>query len=233
VKIASAELSIEDLVDHSSAAVLKLMTAEGSGSGFLVTNTGVVVTNAHLVGTGNEVTVKNLPQQQFNGKVVYRDPAFPHIEEHMRPSTRKGYGDIWRNHIRPRCADVWLKNVRAYDVQQSLDSIAKPSTLGRNSLKHIKTFISAVFKMAKQQGYFTGENPVRDTAISPKAPAPQTTYAYSLDEIQSMLPILPERAAVALAVAYAGLRRGEVQGLLWENYQDGQIRVTRSVWRAM
>lgn len=75
VRLASAELSIEDLVDHSSAAVLKLTTAEGWGSGFLVTDTGVVVTNAHVVGTGNEVAVKNLQQQQFNGKVVYRDPA--------------------------------------------------------------------------------------------------------------------------------------------------------------
>jgi hypothetical protein len=37
--------------------------------------------------------------------------------------------------------------------------------LGRNSLKHIKTFISAVFKLAKQQGYFIGENSVRDIAI--------------------------------------------------------------------
>jgi S1-C subfamily serine protease len=34
-----------------------------------------VVTNAHVVGTNAEVTAKNLQQQQFNGKVVYRDPS--------------------------------------------------------------------------------------------------------------------------------------------------------------
>ena len=75
MKFTGVELSIEDLVDHTSLAVLKLSTAEGWGSGFLVTNTGVVVTNAHVVGTNNDVTVKNLQQQQFNGKVVYRDSA--------------------------------------------------------------------------------------------------------------------------------------------------------------
>ena len=30
--------------------------------------------------------------------------------------------------------------------------------------------------------------------------------------------------------AFAGLRRGELQGMLWENYQDGFIRVTQAVW---
>jgi hypothetical protein len=75
VRLTSAEFSIEDLVDHSSSAVLKLSTPEASGSGFLVSSAGVVVTNAHVVGTNNEVVAKNLQQQQFNGKVVYRDPA--------------------------------------------------------------------------------------------------------------------------------------------------------------
>jgi S1-C subfamily serine protease len=75
VKLASAEVPIEDVVDQTSSAVLKLSSSEGSGSGFLITGSGVVVTNAHVVGTNSEVTAKNLRQQQFNGKVVYRDPA--------------------------------------------------------------------------------------------------------------------------------------------------------------
>ncbi len=75
VRLASADVPIEDLVDQTSSAVLKLSSSEGWGSGFLITGTGVVVTNAHVVGSNAEVTAKNLQQQQFNGKVVYRDQS--------------------------------------------------------------------------------------------------------------------------------------------------------------
>jgi integrase len=27
-----------------------------------------------------------------------------------------------------------------------------------------------------------------------------------------------------------GLRHGEIQGLLWENYRDGELYVSRSIW---
>jgi integrase len=30
--------------------------------------------------------------------------------------------------------------------------------------------------------------------------------------------------------AYTGLRRGELQGIQWENYQDNQINATRAIW---
>lgn len=156
---------------------------------------------------------------------------FPHIQQHKRPSTLKGYKDIWRNHAKAQGADVWLKDVRTFHVQGWLDAIAAPGTLGRNSLKHIKTFLSAVFKLAKQQGYYTGENPVRDTATSPKAAEPQETYAYELPGIQQMLSVMPEPAATIFAVAaFTGLRRGELQGLRWEDYQDGEVRVSRAIW---
>ncbi len=59
----------------------------------------------------------------------------------------------------------------------------------------------------------------------------QETYAYTLEEVQSILARLPEPAATAFAVAaYVGLRHGEIQGLLWENYQDGEMFVSRSIW---
>jgi integrase len=154
----------------------------------------------------------------------------PWIEEHKRPSTAKGYRDIWEDHLRPLCARAWLKDTRTYHVQGWLNHIGAEK-LSRNTLKHVKSVISGIFTLAKQQDYFQWENPARDTAINPKASEPKETYAYSLDEIQSILSLLPEPAATAFAVAaFMGLRHGEIQGLLWENYRDGELYVSRSIW---
>jgi Trypsin-like peptidase domain/PEGA domain len=68
-------LSVADVVDKTSQSVLRLSTSEGSGSGFLVTNEGVLVTNAHVIGSNSTVTATNLQKEQFNGTVVYKDPA--------------------------------------------------------------------------------------------------------------------------------------------------------------
>src|ERR1700733_9029824 len=47
----------------------------------------------------------------------------PWISEHKRPSTAKGYGDIWEDHLQPRCASVWLKDTRTYHVQSWLNQV--------------------------------------------------------------------------------------------------------------
>jgi integrase len=154
----------------------------------------------------------------------------PWTEEHKRPSTAKGYRDIWEDHLKPLCAVVWLKDARTYHVQGWLNQIGA-GKLSRNTLKHVKSVISGIFTLAKQQDYFQGENPARDSAVNPKAAEPQETYAYTLEEIQSILSLLPEPAATAFAVAgFMGLRHGEIQGLLWENYRDGEMYVSRSIW---
>jgi len=94
----------------------------------------------------------------------------------------------------------------------------------------MKAILSAIFSYAKQQGYFDGENPARNAAI-PDARAPKQTYAYNLDEIQSMLVVLPEPAATIVATAgYAGLREGELEGLRWEDYNGTELSIRRSIW---
>jgi integrase len=115
-------------------------------------------------------------------------------------------------------------------VQGWLNQIAA-GKLSRNTLKHVKSVISGIFTLAKQLDYFQGENPARDSSINPRAAEPQETYAYSLEEIQTILSLLAEPAATAFAVAaFMGLRHGEIQGLLWENYREGELFVSRSIW---
>jgi integrase len=167
---------------------------------------------------------------------------FLHVQQYKRASTMHGYKAIWNNHLKPLSADVWLKDVRTYHVQEWIDVIAKSGPvkrkaaansepISRNYLLRMKAFVSAAFKEARRQHYYLGENPARDVAVTPKAMAPKEGFAYSLDEIAAMLTVLPEPANTVFAVAaFAGLRRGEIMGLLWENYRDGELCVTRSIW---
>lgn len=59
----------------------------------------------------------------------------------------------------------------------------------------------------------------------------QETYAYTVEEINSMISLFPEPAATAFAIAaFAGLRRSEIEGLDWLDFHDGSLWVSRSIW---
>lgn len=178
------------------------------------------------------VNSRSIPAERIVTIVHFVEQVYlPWVEQHKRPSTHKGYKDIWEDHLKPLCAEEWLKNTRTYTVQGWLNEISKGGKLSRNSLRHIKSVISGIFTLAKQLDYFQGENPAHDTAIDPGAAEAQETYAYTLDEVRTILALLPEPAATAFAVAaFMGLRHGEIQGLLWENYRDGEMFVSRSIW---
>jgi integrase len=81
---------------------------------------------------------------------------------------------------------------------------------------------------AKNHCYINSENPVRDATIPP-APDGAETYAYSLEEISATLAVLPDPARTMVATAaFTGLRRSELQGLPWEGYGNGELKVLRS-----
>jgi serine protease Do len=47
--------------------------SQGMGSGFIVSNDGYIVTNAHVVDGASEVTVKLTDRREFTAKVVGSD----------------------------------------------------------------------------------------------------------------------------------------------------------------
>jgi integrase len=157
----------------------------------------------------------------------------PAMAGQRKASTARDYRNRWKRYLAPHCGKLWMREVKTHHVSAILKAIAREHDINITSLSHCKWLLSAVFIDAKNQGYFDGENPVVD-AILPNAKPKSETYAYSLDEVNRMLSFLPEPAATVVAVAaYTGLRKGEIQGLQWENYTGAELRVTRAIWNGI
>jgi integrase len=156
---------------------------------------------------------------------------FPNLETQKRASTVKGYRARWASQLKPRCASYRLRDFRTSDAQRILGDVARENPLLlRSTLHHLRSLLSAIFKHAIQQGYLNGPNPIREVGI-PNAPEGEDTYAYSLEEITRILLYLPQPAYTITALAaFTGLRRSELAGQLWENYDGDELRVTQSVW---
>jgi len=88
----SKELPIENIIDIANAAVVKLHDSGGWGTGFLITSTGVIATNHHVVEGHASISVGLSNGTQLFGRVVYTDrktdlalvkvegQGFPHLK---------------------------------------------------------------------------------------------------------------------------------------------------------
>ncbi len=65
--------SLADLIADIQAGVVQITTGSGSGSGFIVGADGLVVTNAHVVGSRARVGVWLTSGRRYNGDVLERD----------------------------------------------------------------------------------------------------------------------------------------------------------------
>lgn len=170
---------------------------------------------------------KNLALAEF-----VQTKFFPHIEPRRNPSTVHTHRVYWNRHFRPRCGNVMVRDFSTPDAQQVLDAIAREyPELKRQTLFRLKSLLSAILRLAVSQGYHPGNvNPVREVEV-PDAPDGEETIAYDLGSVMQMLNMLPEPARTAVAVAaFAGLRRGEIEGLVWEAYTGEELKVLSSVW---
>lgn len=70
-----AALPTEEVVRITSPAVLQLTDSGESGSGFLISDDGVAVTNAHVARGKSELRATTANGQSFQSKVVYVDPT--------------------------------------------------------------------------------------------------------------------------------------------------------------
>src|SRR6516225_7121182 len=157
---------------------------------------------------------------------------FPALEAYARPSTIKGYRDIWRVHLSERVGSTRVRDFSTRDGRDVMIAISRSNDLARTTIQHIKSTLSAIFTFAQNDGLVTS-NPIHGVLLPKNGRETEATYAYSLEEIEQLLTILPDPAKTIVAVAaFAGLRLSELRGLLWEDYDGRDLKVSRSVWRS-
>ncbi len=171
-----------------------------------------------------------LPENTVSLSGYIEDVYLPDARKRKAPSTSHGYAKLYQTYLAGR-TDLALRDVRPVDCQVILDKAQREQNLSKNSLAHLKSLLSAVFRYAIRTGVLSGPNPVRET-ILPTAKQNNPTHAYTLNEVTNMLAVLPDPAKVIVAVAaFTGLRRGEIRALKPEDYDGKTLRVERSAWK--
>jgi integrase len=157
----------------------------------------------------------------------------PWVKEQKRQSTYKGYADMWRVHLKPRCSKFSIRDFRPCDGEMLMADVARANDLTRTTLRHIKNLMSGVFTYARRQGVLNGANPMQGVSI-PKGRKSMKTYACSHEEILKMTMMLPlQAAAVVAAAGFGGFSRSELRGLRWENWRGNSLNVTQAVWNGV
>ncbi len=153
----------------------------------------------------------------------------PYALAHKRPSTYRGYVNLYNAQIASRVTGMKIASFRTVDAQRLLDRIASETNLSHNSHIHIKALLSGIFAYAKRTGVID-VNPIVGTEI-PKGHSEGSTHAYSLNEIKLITKKLQGTSRTAVTVAaWTGLSLAELRGLRWTDVEAGQLTVRRTYW---
>lgn len=157
----------------------------------------------------------------------------PWAVTNLEPSTTAGYKRIWESYGYLIPERTRLRDWRTFDGERFMRQIAGRRELASKTFQHIKAFMSGVWTSAARLGIIAGANPWIAVSI-PRGKETEDTYAYTPEEVRAMLGILSRASRVAVAIsAFAGLRKSEIMGLRWEDYQDDELTVSRKVWNGI
>ncbi len=157
----------------------------------------------------------------------------------LRPGSYSGYTQLWEKYLKPRIGSKVLRDFKRPDAYLLWQEIARACPVSRQTMNHIRFFMSGVFKAALNRGFMTGENPA-EADLPNGLRGRGETEAYTIEEVKRMLALfmgqLKAQAVIALAFA-SGLRKSELSALDWSDYEPTDsgavIHVRRSNVRGL
>ncbi|HTZ84568.1 MAG TPA: site-specific integrase, partial [Candidatus Acidoferrales bacterium] len=178
-------------------------------------------------------SVNEVTQPQADLTIVdFWDKTYePFIEENLKPSTVRGYKQVWAAHLKKHFGTVLLKDYRTPHGSVFLTSLSK--TYAKHTVQSIRSLASGIFSHAVNLGHIES-NPWHDVKVLGKTKEVPATKHYPLEEIENIISALVEHVDCQLIMALAfflGLRRGEIEGLQWGDIDAGFIHIRRSAWQ--
>jgi integrase len=170
------------------------------------------------------------------GVVAFWDTVYlPHIESNnnLKPATVWGYKQVWNQHLKSHFGTLHLTEYKTHLMTNFLTNLAK--TLRPRTLNSIKWLASAIFKHAVATGKCE-TNPIRDAMVLGKTLGHGDTKSYTLEEMEDVISALVDRVDAQLVMAlsfFAGMRKGEIQGLQWPDIDGEYIHVRRAFSRGV
>jgi integrase len=147
-----------------------------------------------------------------------------------KPSVLRGYRADFTRYVMPDLGGLRVSDVRRSDLQRLVDRLLGQG-LSPSKVANVLMPLRSIFRHLIEHDEIV-VNPTANVQLPTERGV--RDRAASVDEAEALIRALPEASRALWATAfYAGLRRGEIQGLRWSDIDlaQGVIRVARS-WDA-
>lgn len=144
-------------------------------------------------------------------------------------NTQIAYRGAGRNHLKPHLGSVDVTKLRTREIQKVFNDLA--GRLAPTNIRLVKTVLVQALNMAIEQSEIT-VNPAANVRI----PIVKRKPGRSLtpDEVRAVhYACEGHRYGVAIRLALMGLRRAELPGLRWDDFDEptGQLTIRRQIQR--
>jgi integrase len=147
-------------------------------------------------------------------------------------NTRSNYAQIVRVHITPALGQVPLVALTAEMVDQFL-AVKAEAGLARTHVSRMRTVLADALRHAERRGLVVRN--VAALAVMPRTKAPTARRSFTPNEVEALLAAARGERLEAMVIVglAAGLRPGELTGLLWSDVDLNGTPATLTVSGAM
>jgi integrase len=204
----------DDRYYSSKAKAVKLLAQE-----FMLT------INRQEPSVGEDMSIAAFWEQRY---LPYCEEVIVGGRPRKKPSTVRGYRQIWAQHLKAHFGTVTLQQYQARQGTALLQRLT--ATQRETTLRHISALASTIFSYAVVRQHLRS-NPWADVVFPADAVAGPRVPHYSWAEAEDMITALVDRVDCQLIVALAcflGMRASEIAALRWEDVDQEWLHIRRA-----